>query len=71
MELFLELIQVGLGLHDFALEFLGFFLAAFSRGSGHSPFHLLDGELSRIEQFLLPLLFLFEFVDVGLEVPAG
>ena len=53
------------------LQLLKLLLTSFALGSSDFSFHLLDLEVSVVEQFLLALLLDLEFGNVGLQVPAG
>jgi hypothetical protein len=56
---------------DITLELCLFFLATLSSSPGDFAFHMLDLEVSVVDQFLLSLLLDLKFADVGLQVAAG
>jgi hypothetical protein len=58
------IIKVLLGCLDFLFESVGLFLRALTLSSGDLSLHLLDLELSIVEELLLALFFLFEFINV-------
>lgn len=53
---------------DLLGQLLQFFLGAFALGAGNLTLHLLDLEVSVVEQLLLAGLLMFELGDVRLQV---
>lgn len=68
---FLLLVKGLLDFEDLLLQCLSLFLRTLSTGSGDLSLHLLDLELSIVEELLLSLLLLLELNNVGLEVATG
>jgi hypothetical protein len=71
LQCLLLLVELLLYLKDLLLQALGLLLAAFAASTGHLALHLLNLELSIVQELLLSLLLLLEFDDVGLQVSRG
>ena len=71
LQSFLLLVELLLHFEDLLLQTLGLLLAALATGTRHLALHLLDLELSIVQELLLSLLLLFQLDDVGLQVARG
>ena len=70
-QLLLVLLQLVVQLANLLLQLLLFLLGHLALQLVHPSLHLLDLELLRVKQLLLPLLLNFQLCDVGLQVSRG
>jgi hypothetical protein len=68
LERLLLLVELLYHLIDLRLKALGLILTAFAASAGHLALHLLNLELSIVQELLLSLLLLLKFDNVGLQV---